>query len=208
MKKNLVSLIALLFAITSCQTNNIIIEGTIKDYNAESAPPLFIASSKMDLEWCFNDTINVDSTGYFRVDFPAIEDAIFISIRAKSSYLTFIAEEGETHSFTVDLPARKIIFNTEGENQEGIDLMNTYLDPSYNLELFHLLDSCSNEETKMDRVILMFEKKEAIELSKFKELYDTQKISKSFYELFLIRQKLMYDKIKAGIVELHSMGWF
>ena len=104
MKKNFIILIVLLFAITSCQTNKITIEGRIKDYDVKTAPDLFITSSEVDFNWICRDTINVDSTGSFRIELPIDDDAIFIGFLAMGSHnMSFIAEEGETHSITVDL---------------------------------------------------------------------------------------------------------
>lgn len=205
MKKSLVILIALLFGIISCQTNNIIIEGTIKDYNVETAPTLFVTSSEVDFNMICKDTVSVDSSGYFRVELAAV-DAIFIGFLAwGNSSMTFIAEEGETHSITVDPSANKIVFNSEGRNKEGIDLMNTYRTEP--LGALSLLGSFRKKGDGADVAIVNVKNEKEETLSKLRELYDAQKISKSFYELAVIDRVAFYNGLTAmfALIEISDI---
>lgn len=196
MKKSFIFFIAILFVVTSCQTNKVIVEGTIKDYNVESAPTMFMVSSEVGFNWICHDTIDVDSTGYFRVELPT-DDATFVGLLVWGNHrMSFIAEEGETHGITVDLSARKSTINTEGRNKEGIDFMSTYK-PAPSLGAFSVLNTFRKKGDVAEIAIANVKNEKEETLSKLRELYDAQKISESFYELAVIDREAFYNGLTA-----------
>ena len=196
MRKSFIFLIATLFVVTSCQTNKVTVEGTVKDYNVESAPTILITSSDVSFNWICSDTIDVDSTGHFRVELPT-DDAIFVGLMVWGNHsMSFISEEGETHGITVDLSARRSTINTEGRNKEGIDFMSTYK-PAPSLGAFSVLNTFRKRGDRAEISIANVKKEKEETLSKLRELYDAEKISESFYELAVIDREAFYNGLTA-----------
>ena len=201
MKKTLPHLISLLLLITSCAQKNVIIEGTVKDYNPAKGATILLTSSTENFNWRnFKDTIPVDSTGFFRIEIPTDDDAIMVGLVFYGSHvMDFISDKGEKHIITADWSTHKTTFNTQSKNQEGIDLMETY--SSETMRTFPFLNSYKKKDATFEEAITNITTEREKTLTELKQLYDTQKISKSFYKLAVIDRETLYNMLIATFAE-------
>lgn len=200
MKKTLFFLISLLLLTTSCAQKNVIIEGTVKDFNPAKGATILLTSSTENFNWRnFKDTIPVDSTGFFKIEIPT-DEAIMVGLVFYGSHvMDFISDKGEKHNITADWSTHKTTFNTQSKNQEGIDLMESY--SSETMRTFPFLNSYKKKNATFEEAIINISTEREKTLAELKLLYDTQKISKSFYKLAVIDRETLYNMLTATFAE-------
>jgi len=194
MKQISILLLAFLFGLSACKTNNN--EVTIKGKIIGEVPEYLKHSAPVN-EIClgyFNKQIKIDSTGYFEFKLNTVKP-LFIELFYPENECWLIVEPNESYNIEIDF--NQNTFKIEGKNEKLMDVYQNLLIPMHpNIE-YPKYRNLSIPVIKY-KVDSMYNKEHQL----FVELHNKNEISNKVFELVDFDRRLFYQSLLSSIFKL------